>query len=50
MAFEHDDLLESGVSIKVVGVGGGGKGAIAAFARSNARGAGFAADCVGEGL
>ena len=32
------------------GVGGGGKGAIAAFARSNARGAGFAADCVGERL
>ena len=34
----------------LAGVGGGGKGAIAAFARSNARGAGFAADCMGERL
>ena len=43
MAFEHDDLLESGVSIKVVGVGGGGNNAVNRMISTNIRGVEFIA-------
>ena len=43
MAFEHDDVLESGVSIKVVGVGGGGNNAVNRMISTNIRGVEFIA-------
>jgi cell division protein FtsZ len=41
MIFEHDDSCESGVSIKVVGVGGGGNNAVNRMISSNVRGVEF---------
>ena len=41
MIFEHDDTLESGVNIKVVGVGGGGNNAVNRMIASNIRGVEF---------
>ena len=43
MIFEHDDTLESGVNIKVVGVGGGGNNAVNRMISSNIRGVEFIA-------
>ncbi len=43
MSFEHDDVLESGVSIKVVGVGGGGNNAVNRMINTNIRGVEFIA-------
>ena len=43
MIFEHDDTLESGVNIKVVGVGGGGNNAVNRMISSNIRGVEFVA-------
>ncbi|MCQ2353646.1 MAG: cell division protein FtsZ [Clostridia bacterium] len=43
MAFEHYDELESGVSIKVVGVGGGGNNAVNRMISTNIRGVEFIA-------
>ena len=41
MTFEHDDSCESGVCIKVVGVGGGGNNAVNRMISSNVRGVEF---------
>ncbi|MBP3370133.1 MAG: cell division protein FtsZ, partial [Clostridia bacterium] len=41
MIFEHDDSCESGVCIKVVGVGGGGNNAVNRMISSNVRGVEF---------
>ena len=41
MIFEHDDSCESGVCIKVVGVGGGGNNAVNRMIASNVRGVEF---------
>ena len=41
MGFEHDDSRESGVCIKVVGVGGGGNNAVNRMIASNVRGVDF---------
>lgn len=43
MMFEHDDSYSSGVSIKVVGVGGGGNNAVNRMISSNVRGVEFIA-------
>ncbi len=43
MIFEHDDSCESGVAIKVVGVGGGGNNAVNRMIASNVRGVEFVA-------
>ena len=41
MTFEHDDTLESGVSIRVIGVGGGGNNAVNRMISNNIRGVEF---------
>ncbi len=41
MTFEHDDSLESGVNIKVIGVGGGGNNAVNRMIATNIRGVDF---------
>ena len=41
MAFEHDDYIESGVNIKVVGVGGGGNNAVDRMIDTEIRGVEF---------
>ena len=41
MLFEHDDSLESGVNIKVIGVGGGGNNAVNRMITTNIRGVQF---------
>lgn len=41
MTFEHDDSLECGVNIKVIGVGGGGNNAVNRMISANIRGVGF---------
>ncbi len=41
MTFEHDDSYQSGVCIKVVGVGGGGNNAVNRMIASNVRGVEF---------
>lgn len=41
MTFEHDDTLESGVNIKVIGVGGGGNNAVNRMIVTNIRGVEF---------
>lgn len=41
MTFEHDDTLESGVNIKVIGVGGGGNNAVNRMIVTNIRGVDF---------
>ncbi len=41
MTFEHDDSLESGVNIKVIGVGGGGNNAVNRMINTNIRGVQF---------
>ncbi len=41
MTFEHDDSCDSGVSIKVVGVGGGGNNAVNRMIETNIRGVEF---------
>ncbi len=41
MTFEHDDSLESGVNIKVIGVGGGGNNAVNRMIAANIRGVDF---------
>ena len=41
MTFEHDDTYESGVNIKVIGVGGGGNNAVNRMISSNIRGVEF---------
>lgn len=41
MTFEHDDSCQSGVCIKVVGVGGGGNNAVNRMISSNVRGVEF---------
>ena len=41
MLFEHDDSFESGVNIKVIGVGGGGNNAVDRMIASNIRGVEF---------
>ena len=41
MIFEHDDSYESGVNIKVIGVGGGGNNAVNRMITSNIRGVEF---------
>ena len=41
MTFEHDDSLECGVSIKVIGVGGGGNNAVNRMILTNIRGVDF---------
>ena len=43
MAFERDELVESGVNIKVVGVGGGGNNAVNRMISTNIRGVEFIA-------
>ncbi len=43
MIFEHDDTYESGVSIKVIGVGGGGNNAVNRMIASNIKGVEFVA-------
>ena len=43
MTFEHDDSNEIGVSIKVIGVGGGGNNAVNRMISENIRGVGFVA-------
>ncbi len=43
LTFEHDDTYESGVNIKVVGVGGGGNNAINRMITSNIKGVEFVA-------
>ena len=43
MAFEFDDNFESGVNIKVIGVGGGGNNAVNRMISTNVRGAEFIA-------
>ena len=41
MTFEHDDTYESGVNIKVIGVGGGGNNAVNRMMTSNSKGVEF---------
>ncbi len=41
MTFEHDDSLECGVNIKVIGVGGGGNNAVNRMIATNIRGVEF---------
>ena len=41
MTFEHDDTLECGVSIRVIGVGGGGNNAVNRMISNNIRGVEF---------
>ena len=41
MTFEHDDSFESGVNIKVIGVGGGGNNAVNRMIVTNIRGVDF---------
>ena len=41
MTFEHDDSLECGVNIKVIGVGGGGNNAVNRMITSNIKGVEF---------
>ncbi len=41
MTFEHDNTLESGVSIRVIGVGGGGNNAVNRMISTNIRGVDF---------
>lgn len=41
MTFEHDDTLESGVCIRVIGVGGGGNNAVNRMISTNIRGVEF---------
>ena len=41
MTFEHDDTLEFGVNIKVIGVGGGGNNAVNRMISANIRGVEF---------
>ena len=43
MTFEHDDTYESGVNIKVIGVGGGGNNAVNRMITSSIRGVEFVA-------
>ena len=43
MTFEHDDTLESGVCIRVIGVGGGGNNAVNRMISTNIRGVDFIA-------
>ena len=43
MIFEHDDTFESGVNIKVIGVGGGGNNAVNRMITSNIKGVEFVA-------
>lgn len=43
MSFEFDDSFESGVNIKVIGVGGGGNNAVNRMINSNVRGVDFVA-------
>ncbi len=43
MTFEHDDAYESGVNIKVIGVGGGGNNAVNRMINSNIKGVEFVA-------
>ena len=43
MTFEHDDTYESGVNIKVIGVGGGGNNAVNRMITSNIKGVEFVA-------
>ncbi len=43
MTFEHDDTYESGVNIKVIGVGGGGNNAVNRMITSNVKGVEFVA-------
>ncbi|MBE6652026.1 MAG: cell division protein FtsZ [Ruminococcaceae bacterium] len=43
MTFEHDDTYESGVSIKVIGVGGGGNNAVNRMITSGIKGVEFVA-------
>ena len=43
MTFEHDDTYESGVTIKVIGVGGGGNNAVNRMITSNIKGVEFVA-------
>ena len=43
MTFEHDDTYESGVNIKVIGVGGGGNNAVNRMISSNIKGVEFVA-------
>ena len=43
MYFEHDDTYQSGVNIKVIGVGGGGNNAINRMITSNIKGVEFVA-------
>ena len=43
MTFEHDDSLECGVNIKVIGVGGGGNNAVNRMISTNIRGVEFIA-------
>ncbi len=43
MTFEHDDTFESGVNIKVIGVGGGGNNAVNRMINSNIKGVEFIA-------
>ena len=43
MTFEHDDTYESGVNIKVIGVGGGGNNAVNRMISTNIKGVEFVA-------
>ena len=43
MTFEHDNSFESGVNIKVIGVGGGGNNAVNRMITSNIKGVEFVA-------
>ncbi len=43
MAFEHDDTLDCGVNIRVIGVGGGGNNAVNRMISTNMRGVDFIA-------
>ncbi len=43
MTFEHDDTYESGVNIKVIGVGGGGNNAVNRMITTNIKGVEFVA-------
>ena len=43
MTFEHDDTYDSGVTIKVIGVGGGGNNAVNRMITSNIKGVEFVA-------
>ena len=43
MIFEHDDVFENGVNIKVIGVGGGGNNAVNRMIEANIKGVEFIA-------